>query len=71
MSDDHERGIDFLRLIRRESEWFRIPPTRAELPAAGRYRAVVAEQLGWRGRAYRGDYCVTLEASPATAATFE
>jgi len=41
------------------------------LPAAGRYSVLVAEQAGFfRGEPYRGDYCLTLEASPATLATF-
>jgi hypothetical protein len=43
----------------------------AELPADGDYIALVAQQFGRPRHTYRGDYCVTLEANPATAATFE
>ena len=44
----------------------------ATLPAAGRYLVTVAEHVDVpHGRAFRGDYCVTLESSEEAWQTFE
>jgi parallel beta-helix repeat protein len=42
-----------------------------DLPADGRYVVAVAQQLWPRDRVYEGPYCVTLEATTSTLATFE
>ena len=64
---DHIGGVLFARI-----DSGALPNTvNATLPATGRYLATVAEHPKWPpGRAFRGDYCVTLQSSGEAWQTF-